>query len=394
MQGPAFQAQVAAGATDNSAHDGLDVILPDENGTADPEPVLSAAGRPVRPRVLPRRYQQLIPDPLPPPPPPSPPELETSRSGMASDASGQAPESMEAEHSPDARRAEGPVRTEPNQFGLFRVYYGRGPTEPNEINRETERFISDALPEEDDNPDTASNTYAPYPNESSYRLGSWFWNGNERKSKADFMALVKLLTSPQFHARDLESTNWTRVDQELADSSETSSFDSRDGWISTTVKINVPFGMGANGPKPQRFQINDFWYRRPLDVIRNVFESPRAKDFCYTPYELRVKPPAGGSESNVYGEMYWSKAFRDAHAEVQHLPREPGDTLPRAVAAMMFWSDGMAVTNFGNAKLWPAYMQFGNESKYVRTRASSGACHHIAFLPSVGSPIFRSSFQL
>ena len=51
----------------------------------------------------------------------------------------------------------------------------------------------------------------------------------------------------------------------------------------------------------------------------------------------------------------------------------------------MLWSDATHLTNFGTAKLWPIYLFFGNLSKYVRSRPSSGACNHLTYIPSVGT---------
>ncbi|KII89354.1 hypothetical protein PLICRDRAFT_109005, partial [Plicaturopsis crispa FD-325 SS-3] len=57
--------------------------------------------------------------------------------------------------------------------------------------------------------------------------------------------------------------------------------------------------------------------------------------------------------------------------------------LERAIAGLMFWSDATHLTSFGTAKAWPIYLFFGNQSKYDRAKPSSGACHQIAFVPSV-----------
>jgi hypothetical protein len=57
--------------------------------------------------------------------------------------------------------------------------------------------------------------------------------------------------------------------------------------------------------------------------------------------------------------------------------------LPRVVAGLMFWSDVTHLTSFGDAKIWPLYMFFGNESKYFRCKPSSNLCHHVAYFQSV-----------
>ncbi|KAG2049274.1 hypothetical protein BDR06DRAFT_991207, partial [Suillus hirtellus] len=45
----------------------------------------------------------------------------------------------------------------------------------------------------------------------------------------------------------------------------------------------------------------------------------------------------------------------------------------------MFWSDATQLMTFGNAKLWPIYMYFGNEPKYHRCRPSCHLGNHVAY---------------
>jgi hypothetical protein len=78
-----------------------------------------------------------------------------------------------------------------------------------------------------------------------------------------------------------------------------------------------------------------------------------------------------------------SPAFIEAHRELQELPGEAGCELPHVVAALMFWSDATQLTTFGNAKLWPVYMYFGNESKYRRCRPSCNLGNHVAYFQKV-----------
>ena len=96
-------------------------------------------------------------------------------------------------------------------------------------------------------------------------------------------------------------------------------------------------------------------------------------------------PPVGDKTFRVQGELYSSPAFIEAHEEVRKLSPEPGCNLERVVVALMFWSDATHLTAFGNAKLWPLYLYFGNESKYSRSRPSSHLCEHIAYFQSVGN---------
>lgn len=49
----------------------------------------------------------------------------------------------------------------------------------------------------------------------------------------------------------------------------------------------------------------------------------------------------------------------------------------------MFWLDVTHLASFRDASLWPLYMFLGNQSKYECVWPTSGACHHVAYLPKV-----------
>jgi hypothetical protein len=96
----------------------------------------------------------------------------------------------------------------------------------------------------------------------------------------------------------------------------------------------------------------------------------------------------------IYGELYQSPAFMDAHQKLQESPGEPDCNLPRAVVSLMFWSDATHLTNFGNAKLWPVYLYFGNESKYRRCKPSCHLGNHVAYFQKVSRLFFIFNLQL
>jgi len=54
-------------------------------------------------------------------------------------------------------------------------------------------------------------------------------------------------------------------------------------------------------------------------------------------------------------------------------------TLPHFIVALMFWSDATHLTSFGDEKLWPLYLYFGNNSKYEWCRPSNYLCEHVAY---------------
>ncbi|KIJ59451.1 hypothetical protein HYDPIDRAFT_100692 [Hydnomerulius pinastri MD-312] len=59
--------------------------------------------------------------------------------------------------------------------------------------------------------------------------------------------------------------------------------------------------------------------------------------------------------------------------------------------SLMTWSDSTHLTHFSNASLWPFYVFFGNQSKYLCSKPTSMACHHIAYIPSIELLLFCAS---
>lgn len=110
--------------------------------------------------------------------------------------------------------------------------------------------------------------------------------------------------------------------------------------------------------------------------------------FHLEPYELRWCPPHRDHDLRIYGELFTSSAFLEAHQELQDAPPEAGCDLPRVVVALMFWSDATQLTAFGDAKLWPLYVYFGNESKYRRSEPTNNLCSHAAYFQVVGVHYF------
>ena len=89
--------------------------------------------------------------------------------------------------------------------------------------------------------------------------------------------------------------------------------------------------------------------------------------------------------------MYTSPAFLDAYREVQNAPNEPGCNLEKVVIGMMFASDQMLLTTFRDAKLWPGYLYWANDSKYCRCQPSLCSCEHIVYFRAV-SLCFRTIY--
>lgn len=266
-------------------------------------------------------------------------------------------------------------REGPDEFGLVRVYE-EFPCE------EMVRSADESIELENHTEGPVTNIYAPHPNYSTFLLNYWFWMNSATKTANDLESLRReVLLDPKFNLDDLRSVNFKDINRQLASSTSNTYFPTDDGWKEEILVIPVPLGIA---PNVAHFQVPDFFHRSLSALMRSTFSSKeKSAGFVYEPFEVRYQPPTGEPEMGVYGELYNSKVWRDAHAEVQRLPREPDDTYPRAIAGLMLHSDGMSLTNFGGQSAWPSYGQWGNDSKTRRTCVNDTNLFQIAHIPKV-----------
>ncbi|KAJ3531358.1 hypothetical protein NMY22_g8186 [Coprinellus aureogranulatus] len=285
-------------------------------------------------------------------------------------------------------------RTQMNDFGLWKHYWTveARPHDPESHLSHLDVMDNHELDEEADiqnspNPRVRQvhhQRYHPFPNLSSYLIGQWFWN-EHGKSRESLQQLVEVITSEGFKPQDLLSANWNNIHASLTSSEfedqETPWVDDGGSWQTASVTVNVPFNSQSLQPGSQTFTIDGFRYRPLVSVIRaKLQDSEQTDHFHFVPYDLRWQPPGSSSDSRVYGELYHSQAFLDAYREIQSLPPEPNeDGLPRYVVGLMFASDQTMLASFGDAKLWPVYMLYGNESKYRRSKVSLGLFEEVAY---------------
>lgn len=296
-----------------------------------------------------------------------------------------------------------------NPFGLFRQYFGVDFPSHDPEAELTDRDLSDTVEECDGDrlPPTEGGpgVYGPYPNRSSFSLGEWFWNGGPQKSKDDFRNLIGIITDPAFRTDDVQNTRWDQIDNILGDSEgEGDWMDEPDeGWMKTPITIQVPFPYkrnrrDRNRPKPippQDFTVADFYHRSIVSILKERIESADGIHFHMDPYELYWQPdPQMDTCTRVQGEIYTSPAFISAHNALQEKPGEPGCELPRVVAALMFSSDATQLTSFGQARIWPLYMSFGNDSKYRRSKPSLHLCNHVAYFQKVSVVLLWLDYPL
>lgn len=293
------------------------------------------------------------------------------------------------------------IRTHRNSFGLFRRYRSEklpshDPEKFLELIDLTDRTIPTTIDStSESNLSPSQNTYYPYPNRSSFLLGDWQWNNGVQKSQESFNDLLSIVGSSDFKPDDVRGTQWAKINAKLAlnefdgisivdDEDEAEWTDVDTGWKRSPIRISVPFHSRAESPGSKDYTVGDLYHRSLVSVIREKLSNPQDNEgFHYEPFELFWKRTKSSDKIRIHGELYTSPAFLDAHREVQELPGEPDCDLPRVVAAMMFWSDATHLTSFGNAKLWPCYLYFGNESKYRRCKPTSHLCNHVAYFQTV-----------
>lgn len=264
---------------------------------------------------------------------------------------------------------------------------------------------------------TNSSIFAPFLNATTFRLMNWFYSGSSMKSLGELDSLVNnVLLADDFDREDLRSFSAARESQRLddwEDVKDESPFAASDGWHESSVKIRVPAEGVKHVSEEQSpaFEIPGVYHRSITEIIRSTFQSTAAHSFHLIPFKLFAKPSVDPSTSNnlnaesnfdptesttaerVYSEMYNSDAMIDEYEQINakyplHQANETptGTAVPvieNVIAAIMLWSDSTHLASFGNAALWPVYLFFGNQSKYVRSRPSEFAAHHLAYLPSV-----------
>jgi hypothetical protein len=167
--------------------------------------------------------------------------------------------------------------------------------------------------------------FDPFPNQSSFHLGEWWWSNNHEKSRSSFQALLDVVGSDTFNPKDVREANWSAIDKALATSQYEAdgldpNWEDDDGisWACTNITISVPFNTLSIKPGPKNFTIPGFHYRPLVPLIKRKLEGLTACEYFHTfGYELRWHPGAEKEDVRVYGEAYTSPAFLQAYDELQ-----------------------------------------------------------------------------
>ncbi|KAI0056519.1 hypothetical protein BV25DRAFT_1893990 [Artomyces pyxidatus] len=177
------------------------------------------------------------------------------------------------------------------------------------------------------------------------------------------------------------------LDKYLADEQNHDPFTVEDGWHRASVKIRVPAEKHSYDTeyKAPTIEIPGLYHRRLIDIIKNVYQGDISKTFNMVPFEQLWHPDDDDPEriERIQSELYASNVMLEAHEAIQNLPRAAGDTMERLCIPLMHASDATHLASFGTASAWPIYTFFGSQSKYIRSKPTSNACHHLAYVPEL-----------
>ena len=282
-----------------------------------------------------------------------------------------------------------PLTTALNAFGLFRHYLFHPSHDPDSVvNPSDLSNLGTCAPPPPSSKSNEANPGPPWPfsNMSVWRLMQWMNSRSRSKSEGEVNRLVNnVLSAPDFRTEDLQNFSACRENGHLDTANKASPLG--DNFQVASITIQVPTGESCDSESSRSYSVPGLHYQKLLNVIKAAFRNPLSSHFHLTPFSLMHKSPITGAKQRVYGELYNSDAFIKEHHRVQNCSHPPPDDpkckLEKVITALMFWSDSTHLTNFGTAKLWPIYLFFGNLSKYIRSRPSSGACNHLAYIPSV-----------
>jgi hypothetical protein len=116
-----------------------------------------------------------------------------------------------------------------------------------------------------------------------------------------------------------------------------------------------------------------------LEAIQDGSNSMTLHWYSYK--EVWQPPYPDTPPEQVWGELYTSNVFLSAECD---LINAHNDSLhPCVIAVFMIWSDSTHLTQFGQAKAWPIYAYFGNQSKYTQCKPSTCSAQVVGYIPPV-----------
>jgi hypothetical protein len=207
----------------------------------------------------------------------------------------------------------------------------------------------------------AAKVYQPFPNASAFMLSNWYYDTpSGERSDADFNRLVAVISDPHFISQDITGFIASKRDQLLGRLDEEPNSVNA-GWkCNIGVHFQVPEGKNHwTDPNGHTFVAPGLHHRYITQIVHSLFETKT--NLHYTPFEMWWQPTPDTPAEHVYSDTYTSRAFIEAHWEVNFYPefQVPGCKLEKVIAAIMIWSDSMHLAQFGTYMPSQAILQSG-----------------------------------
>nr|GAT54741.1 predicted protein [Mycena chlorophos] len=321
------------------------------------------------------------------------------------------------------------VNTEPNQFGLYKVY-PRRPTHDPDLSITLDNMYEAAHwvnGGPDDVPLPPEPWYYPFPNASVAHLMKHHIEEEHPGTSGALDRLIAILQpdseaeSDGVNLHELPFPWTTKKYLDDLDKKGIEPLGVADNWLRGSVVLKLPcVGVHQTEAEAPEFTVNDILYRPLLDSIREVLQGPLFKQFHTTPFSLRFDPyfdspdvdldnaqpslneyglpPLPEHHEDVFGELYTSAAMLEAYNRIPQPPppQLPSDPVESIIVGIMEWSDATHLAQFGSADLWPGYTFFGNHPKDFRGKPSSQAGFHQVYfvhLPDSVRDAYREHYD-
>jgi hypothetical protein len=307
--------------------------------------------------------------------------IDTSSSSSDSDDGQASPVEGDDSCAPTAEGVSHFIAGSANQFGVAQEYQQLQTAVP--ITENQSSTISSSLTADRD----IADIIYPYPNVSAF-LFNLTWRRMQGVSSSGRASITKVLLDKRFKNEDMAGIDFTAIEKELA--ADTQSPWGSNGWRRSTIIIEVPTGkkptaasrrIAANArARRQRYDEVDpdaapfLVHKVPIHDVRTrsltqtmleaIQDGSNSATLHWYGYKEVWQPPYPDTPpEQVWGELYTSNAFLSAERD---LINAHNDSLhPCVIAAFMIWSDSTHLAQFGQAKAWPIYAYFGNQSKYT-----------------------------
>lgn len=302
-----------------------------------------------------------------------------------------------------------PIITEPNNFGLYRIFKKIPSLDPDSKLSlhnvaDSKTFTSESVKPSHDpvhglGVDTNNPSHGPFTNFSSMKIMHWA-HGSKSLSEARLSSLVHdVIRDPRFEPNELANFDvhhenkcldaYTQGSIAATVSSKAGGTGTpsivRSGWKKGSVRLKLPCkGFQNQEEEAPEFEVKDIWHRNIVDILDAEVASNSYYNHNLQPYKLMFDPGEGDPVERVYGEAYTSNcALRQEEGIFQSLPHASPDGLKVIHLSIMLWSDSTHLAQHSTAHLWPIYLFFGNTSQNIRSSPNSFSAHHLAYIPEV-----------